>query len=390
MKFKRIFLIVLDSLGIGEMPDAKNYGDVGSNTLQHIWEKCSGLNLPNLFSLGMSNFISPKPNTFLHKGAYFTCLEEASVGKDTMTGHWEMMGIHTTEPFITFTDTGFPEELLEKIREISKRGILGNKNASGTEILDELGEEQLKTGDLIVYTSADSVLQIAAHEEVIPLEELYSICKKVREITLKPEWKVGRIIARPYLGKKKGEFVRTPNRHDYAVEPPGETALTILQKENWETISVGKIFDIFAGAGLSESHPSKSNADAMQKVLELSQRDFQGLLFANLVDFDSLYGHRRDPKGYGKCLEEFDLDLGKLLPQIGENDLLMITADHGNDPTYKGTDHTREYVPLLLFSPALIGQGELMREKSFACVGNTILENFLDKEGRTSYYKVLR
>ena len=298
-----------------------------------------------------------------------------------MTGHWEMMGIHTTKPFQTFTDTGFPPELIKELEERTGRTVIGNKSASGTEILDELAEEEIATGHMIVYTSADSVLQICGNEETFGLEELYRCCEIAREITMKEEWRVGRVIARPYVGKKKGEFVRTSNRHDYALKPTGTTALNILKDHGYDVISVGKIRDIFDGEGITESHKSKSSVHGMEQTIELCKKDFSGLCFVNLVDFDALWGHRRDPIGYGKELERFDEKLGELLPLLGEDDLLMITADHGNDPTYTGTDHTREKVPFLSYSPSMKGQGELPEAETFAVIGGTILDNFgLKKE----------
>ena len=293
-----------------------------------------------------------------------------------MTGHWEIMGIKVTEPFQTFTDTGFPKELIDELEEKTGRKVVGNKSASGTEILDELGEHHLKTGDLIVYTSADSVLQIAAHEDVISPEELWKICKQAREMTMKEEWKVGRIIARPFVGAKKGEFKRTPNRHDYALKPFGRTVLNELKDANKEVIAIGKINDIYVGEGITESILTKSNEDGMNQLLNVMKRDFNGLAFLNLVDFDAMYGHRRDPLGYAKCLEEFDVQLGDVLSQMKEDDLLIISADHGNDPIASGSDHTREYIPVLMYSPSMQAGGELPIGKTFANIGATVAENF--------------
>ncbi|HIU14296.1 MAG TPA: phosphopentomutase [Candidatus Fimiplasma intestinipullorum] len=377
-KYKRVFLIVLDSLGIGESQDAWRFGDQGVNTLKHIAEHMEYFDVPNLEGLGLGSLgqfkgIYRLPANF----ATTAILKEVSNGKDTMTGHWEMMGLKVTEPFQTFTDTGFPDELIHALEERTGRHIVGNKAASGTEILDELGEHQIQTGDWIVYTSADSVLQIAAHEQYIGLDELYRACEIARELTMKEEWKVGRVIARPYIGEKKGEFKRTSHRHDYALKPFGKTVLNTLKDQNYDVISVGKINDIFCGEGITESHPSQSNEHGMQMTIEIAkERDFTGLTFVNLVDFDAVYGHRRNPVGYGKAIEAFDQQLGELMYALKEDDLLMITADHGNDPTYTGTDHTRENVPLLLYSKTLVKPHHLGELESFAVIGATIADNF--------------
>ncbi|EFF62901.1 phosphopentomutase [Turicibacter sanguinis] len=377
MKYNRVFLVIMDSVGAGELPDAKDYNDTGANTLKHIAQTAKGLNLPHLQSLGLGSIteIEGVAPTTPAKGYYTKC-EELSVGKDTMTGHWEIMGLKVTEPFQTFTDTGFPKELIDELEEKTGRKVVGNKSASGTEILDELGEHHLKTGDLIVYTSADSVLQIAAHEDVISPEELWKICKQAREMTMKEEWKVGRIIARPFVGTKKGEFKRTPNRHDYALKPFGRTVLNELKDANKEVIAIGKINDIYVGEGITESILTKSNEDGMNQLLNVMKRDFNGLAFLNLVDFDAMYGHRRDPLGYAKCLEEFDVQLGDVLSQMKEDDLLIISADHGNDPIASGSDHTREYIPVLMYSPSMQAGGELPIGKTFANIGATVAENF--------------
>lgn len=381
-KFKRIFVIVMDSFGAGHAKDGAAYGDDGADTMGHIAEKHDNWKIPNLTRLGLANLHPLKGVTPAeHPLGYQLVLNEKSCGKDTMTGHWEMMGIYTTKPFVTFTDHGFPPELIHELEERTGHKIIGNKSASGTEILDELAEEEIATGHMIVYTSADSVLQICGNEETFGLEELYRCCEIAREITMKEEWRVGRVIARPYVGKKKGEFVRTSNRHDYALKPTGTTALNILKDHGYDVISVGKIRDIFDGEGITESHKSKSSLHGMEQTIELCKKDFSGLCFVNLVDFDALWGHRRDPIGYGKELERFDEKLGELLPLLGEDDLLMITADHGNDPTYTGTDHTREKVPFLAYSPSMKGQGELPKAETFAVIGGTILDNFgLKKE----------
>lgn len=372
-KYKRIFVIVLDSLGIGPMPDSEQYGDVGVHTFLHIWESQGGLNIPHLRSLGMGNLCGVSKDRA--KGCYMELLEQ-SVGKDTMTGHWEMMGLHITRPFQTFTETGFPKELIEELEKRCSRKIIGNKSASGTEILEEYAEQEIESGDMIVYTSADSVLQICGNEETMGLENLYRYCEIARELTMKDEWKVGRVIARPYVGRKKGEFVRTANRHDYAVKPYGRTALNVLKEQGYDVISVGKIYDIFCGEGITEAHKSSSSVHGMEQTIDLARKAFTGLCFTNLVDFDALWGHRRNPAGYAKELEAFDEKLGDLLELLGDEDLLMITADHGNDPTYTGTDHTREKVPLLLYSPSM-KEGKLLEPGStFGNIGYTIADNF--------------
>lgn len=370
-KYKRIFTVVIDSLGAGEMPDAASYGDAGTDTLGHIAANVEEFKIPNLQKLGIANLkdlagIAPVEKTL----SYYGKLREASNGKDTMTGHWEMMGLHITTPFKTFTETGFPKELIDELSKRTGRTIIGNKSASGTEILDELAEEEIATGHMIVYTSADSVLQICGNEETFGLDELYRCCEIAREITMKDEWKVGRVIARPYVGKKKGEFKRTSNRHDYALKPYGRTALNALKDAGLDVISVGKIFDIFDGEGITESNKSKSSVHGMEQTIEIAKRDFEGFCFVNLVDFDALWGHRRDVKGYAQELEKFDVKLGELLGELKEDDLLIITADHGNDPTHTGTDHTREKVPFLAYSPSM------KEADTFAIIGATIADNF--------------
>ncbi len=376
MKFKRVFLIVIDSVGVGEMPDAAKFDDVGANTIGNLAKATGGVSLPTLGSFGYGNLTeilgvppvdNPRANT--------TKMAEISNGKDTMTGHWEMMGIKTSVPFQTFTETGFPDDLIEEIKKLSGRGVVGNKSASGTEIIKELGPHQMKTGDLIVYTSADSVLQIAAHEEIIPLEELYDICHKVRELTLVDKWRVGRIIARPYLGNEKDGFTRTPNRHDYALTPPSKTVLNILEEQKFDVISVGKIRDIFNGSGITDHYSIVSNHDGMIKTTNLIDKEFTGLAFINLVDFDAKYGHRRNPEGYKMAMEEFDRDLTEFIKKMNDDDLLIVTADHGNDPTHHGTDHTREYVPLFIYANDYQGKF-LPVSKTFADIGTTIADNF--------------
>ncbi|MEK3881519.1 phosphopentomutase [Paenibacillus sp. PL2-23] len=376
MKFERIAVIVLDSVGIGELPDAEAYGDVGSHTLGHIAERVKDLSLPHMRRWGLDRIASIsdwKPEAE-PPAAYYTKMAEVSVGKDTMTGHWELMGLKLTVPFQTFPE-GFPPELIGAFEERTGRKVIGNKSASGTEILDELGEEQMRTGAWIVYTSADSVFQIAAHEDVIPLEELYRGCQIARELTMDERYAVGRVIARPYIGQP-GAFKRTPNRHDYAVKPPQPTVLNALQDAGYDTIAIGKINDIFDGEGIGESEPTKSNADGIERTIARLKLPFQGLLFTNLVDFDSLYGHRRDPEGYARALEEFDRAIPELEGTLGSKDLLIVTADHGNDPTHPGTDHTREYVPIMLYSPAFKACEELPVMATFSDLGATIADNF--------------
>lgn len=377
MKYKRIFLIVCDSLGIGNAKDAKLYNDEGANTLQHICDYCDGLDLPNLEGLGLGNLGNFKGIYPLKSQLGYTlALNEISKGKDTITGHWEMMGLKTEKPFVTFTETGFPDQFIKLFEEKTGRKCVGNKAASGTEILDEYGEHQIKTGDWIVYTSADSVFQIAANEEIIPLQELYDACKTARELAMDERWKVGRIIARPYIGKKAGEFKRTANRHDLALPPFAPTVLDALKTAEYDVIGVGKIPDIFVDQGITKKVKTINNQNGMNKTIELSKTDFIGLCFVNLVDFDAVYGHRRDPKGYGKAIKEFDNQLEELMKYLNHDDLLMITSDHGNDPTYKGTNHTREQVPLLIYSKELIKPHHLEQMDSFAVIGATIADNF--------------
>lgn len=375
MSFERIVLIVLDSVGIGELPDAEQFGDAGAHTLKHIMERVPNTKLPNLQKLGLGNIATiPGLPPATAPQASFGKMAEASVGKDTMTGHWELMGLNVKIPFRTFPN-GFPPELIAQFVQKTGRQVLANKPASGTEIIAEYGEEQMKTGSWIVYTSADSVFQLAAHEEMIPLEEQYAACEYVRSISIEEPYAIGRVIARPYIGTPE-QFTRTTNRRDYALKPPEPTVMNLLQDGGLDCIAVGKIDDIFSGEGVTEAIPTKSNADGMKQTIDTLQRNFKGMLFTNLVDFDSLYGHRRDPVGYASALEQFDQRLPELMQSIGDQDLLIITADHGNDPTHSGTDHTREYVPLLAWSPR-IGTGKSLGTLStFADVGATIAHNF--------------
>lgn len=376
-KYNRIFTIVIDSFGAGAMPDAADYGDAGTDTMGHISESVEEFYIPNLQKLGIANLHPLKQVTPVERPmGYYSFLREASTGKDTMTGHWEMMGLHITKPFKTFTETGFPKELIDELEKRTGHKIIGNKSASGTEILDELAEEEIATGHMIVYTSADSVLQICGNEETFDLANLYRCCEIAREITMKDEWRVGRVIARPYVGKKKGEFKRTSNRRDYALEPTGKTALDALKDAGKDVIAVGKIHDIFCGEGITESYHSNSSVHGMEQTIEICKKDFDGLCFVNLVDFDAQWGHRRDPVGYGHEIERFDKNLGILLDDLREDDLLIITADHGNDPTYTGTDHTREYVPFLAYSKKMDEGGVIMEENTFAVIGATVTDNF--------------
>lgn len=371
MKFKRIFVIVLDSLGVGEASDAIKFNDLGSNTLKRVLDN-TDFTYPNLEKMG---FLSLVNNNDVNSISYYTKGMPISNGKDTLTGHLEMMGIYTKVPFKTFTTTGFPSELIDELSNLTGRKIIGNVSESGTEIIKRLGEEQMKTGALIVYTSADSVLQIAAHEDVIPLEELYKDCEIARKLTLKDEWKVGRIIARPYIGTV-GNFIRTSNRHDYALDPASKTVLDNLKENNYDVIALGKIADIFNNCGITESTKTKDNTDGIAKIIEKTKQDFTGLCFANLNDFDSKYGHRRDIYGYGKAIKEFDDNINQILSNLDNDDLLIITADHGNDPGYRGTDHTRENTPVLIYSKSFTEPKRLDNLKTFADIGATIADNF--------------
>ncbi|KAF0825865.1 phosphopentomutase [Cytobacillus firmus] len=373
--YKRVFLIVMDSVGIGEAPDADKFGDKGADTIGHIAEKMNGLKMPNMGKLGLSNIreikgIEKADNPM----AFYTKMQEASNGKDTMTGHWEIMGLNIQTPFRVFPD-GFPEELISELESRTGRKIIGNKPASGTEILVELGEEHMRTGALIVYTSADSVLQIAAHEDIIPIEEQYKICKIARELTLDEKYMVGRVIARPFVGEP-GNFQRTSNRHDYALKPFDRTVMNEMADGGLDVVAIGKISDIYDGEGVTEAIRTTSNMDGMDKLIETFDKEFTGLSFVNLVDFDALFGHRRDPEGYGKALEEFDERLPEVFAKMQDGDLLMITADHGNDPVHHGTDHTREYVPLLVYSKDMKEGKELPVSETFADIGATIADNF--------------
>ena len=389
--YKRIFVIVLDSLGIGAMPDAARFADEGADTFGHILEKTKTLNIPNLRRLGFLNLKCGGDMKGVESPeGRFMRMREASNGKDTMTGHWEMMGIKTEKPFRTFTEHGFPAELIKELEKQCGKKVIGNKSASGTEIIEELGEEEIRTGSMIVYTSADSVMQICGNEETFDLEELYRCCETARRITMKDEWRVGRVIARPYIGMKKGEFKRTSNRRDYALKPPAPTVLNALKDAGNDVIGVGKIHDIFCGEGITKTYHSESSVHGMAQTIDVCKEEFTGLCFVNLVDFDALWGHRRNVEGYGKEIEKFDEKLGVLLECLSQDDLLILTADHGNDPTYKGTDHTREYVPFLAYSKRMQAGGPLPEAETFAVIGATVAENFgVDMPKGTIGYSVL-
>lgn len=375
--FKRVFLVVFDSLGIGEGKDASKFNDEGSNTLKSVLESGNYKELTTLSDIGFLNLCSDKKYHAEDYKGIICKVNEASAGKDTLTGHYEMMGLLVTKPSVTFTETGFPKDLVEELEKRWGRKIIGNKSASGTEIIKELGERQLQTGEAIVYTSADSVLQIAANEGIIPLDELYKMCEIAREVTLKDEWKVDRIIARPFVGDNKDNFTRTSNRHDYATSPFAPTYMDNLKDEGYDVVAIGKINDIFNGVGITEFSKTKSNLDGLNQTIEIvKNKDFTGLCFVNLVEFDSEYGHRRNPVGYYNCLKEANDKTKEIIENLRDDDLLIITADHGNDPKYKGTDHTREMVPLVIYSNKLKKGIELKEQMSYACIGATIIENF--------------
>ena len=378
MKYKRIFTIVIDSFGVGAMYNAKEYGDEGTNTFAHIDENMDPFITPNLMKLGLGQIQKPV-HAIINENpiGYYGKMNELSVGKDTMTGHWEMMGLHITEPFITFTENGFPEELIHELEKQTGHIVIGNKAASGTEILNELAAQEIQSNakKMIVYTSADSVLQICGNEEIMGLDELYRCCQIARDITMKPEWKVGRVIARPYI-ERDGQYIRTSHRHDYALSPFNKTVLDLLKENQKDVIAIGKIEDIFNGNGITQSYHSNSSIHGMEQTLEVMKKDFTGLCFVNLVDFDAKWGHRRNPVGYGKELEAFDCKLELVLNELKEDDLLIICADHGNDPTHTGSDHTKEMVPLMMYSPSMKESSPLEIQDSFGTIGMTILENF--------------
>lgn len=392
MSYKRVFVIVMDSVGTGAAHDAAKFDDVGSDTLGHVGEYYKGaLKLPNFGKLGISNLrdtpIEGVPVADPAIGDYGK-MEEISAGKDSMDGHWEMMGLPVMKPLSTFPN-GFPQEIVDKLEKFSGRKVIVNKPYSGTEVIHDYGERQMETGELILYTSGDSVMQIAAHEDVIPVEELYKICEYARTLVNGPEYTVGRIIARPYVGPDKDHFTRTANRHDFSLKPIGETDMDRLRAAGYDVIGVGKINDIFSGEGIDKGYHNESNMDGMDHVDEVMKQDFTGFCFTNLVDFDAMYGHRRNPKGFGQALMDFDKRLGKVLDEMKPDDLLMITADHGNDPGFKGTDHTRENVPLLVYSPSMNKPNQSLGvRKTFSDLGATILENFnVEPVKGTSFYK---
>lgn len=376
MKYKKIVTVVVDSFGIGQAKDAKDFNDEGADTFGHILAYRPNLKIDHLYQLGLGN-LNPAAENKQSLGLAFK-MNEASCSKDTMTGHWEMMGIKTTKPFKTFTEHGFPEALIKELEEKTGHEFIGNKSASGTEILKEMAMEEIesKGHKLILYTSADSVLQICGHEEVTGLDELYRCCKIAREITMKPEYKVGRVIARPYVGTSPENFTRTSNRHDYALSPSSATVLDCLKDNGYSVYGIGKISDIFNGQGICQSTHSTSSVEGMQQTIEQMQEDFTGLLFTNLVDFDAKWGHRRNVEGYANELESFDVLLGQCMEQMDEDTLLIVTADHGNDPTYSGTDHTRECVPCLMYAKNLKTCKQINDANSFGTIGATILENF--------------
>ena len=372
MKFNRIFIIVLDSLGVGEAEDAYKFNDLGSSTLGHILEY-NPIDYPNLEKMGFLNLVNYK--NIENTNAYYTKAYPKSNGKDTLTGHLELMGIRTLIPFKTFTETGFPKELIDELEQKTGRKIIGNCSASGTEIIEKLGKEHMETGNLIVYTSADSVLQIAAHEDIIPREELYKYCEIARELTLKEEWKLGRIIARPFVGTP-GSFIRTAYRHDYALDPAGDTVLDNLKNNGYDVITIGKISDIFNNCGITKSIKTSDNLDGIKRIIEIEKEEFNGLCFANLNDFDSKYGHRRNIKGYAEAILEFDNYLPEIKENLKEDDLLIITADHGNDPSYRGMNHTRENIPVLIYSKSFKEPKRLNDLTCFTDVGATVADNF--------------
>lgn len=391
MKYKKIVTVVVDSFGIGQAKDAKDFNDEGADTFGHILAYRPNLKIDHLYQLGLGN-LNPAAENKQSLGLAFK-MNEASCSKDTMTGHWEMMGIKTTKPFKTFTEHGFPEALIKELEEKTGHEFIGNKSASGTEILKEMAMEEIesKGHKLILYTSADSVLQICGHEEVTGLDELYRCCKIAREITMKPEYKVGRVIARPYVGTSPVNFTRTSNRHDYALSPSSATVLDCLKDNGYSVYGIGKISDIFNEQGICRSTHSTSSVEGMQQTIEQMQEDFTGLLFTNLVDFDAKWGHRRNVEGYANELESFDVLLGQCMEQMDEDTLLIVTADHGNDPTYSGTDHTRECVPCLMYAKNLKTCKQINDAYSFGTIGATILENFgLEKQADLIGQSVLK
>ena len=373
MRFKRIFLIVLDSLGVGEALDANQYGDVGSNTLKHIMDNYE-LFIPNLEKLGFVNTInmSDKDDT----DAYYTIAKPTNVGKDSLSSHYELMGIKSTTPFKVFTEKAFPRELLEQIEQVTGKRVIGNKVINGEQIINELGERHLSYGSLIIYTSSDSTLQVAAHEDVVPIPKLYQYCEKIRKLTLVDEYKIARVIARPFTGKP-GKFKFTQDRCDYAVKPPKRSVLNFLKDGGYSVISIGKINDIFDGEGITKIvKSSNNNMDTITKLTDIMEKKFTGLCFVNLNDFDSLYGHNRDVEGYGKAIEELDVEIPLILNKLEADDLLIITSDHGSDPTFPGNSHTRENVPVIIYGRRFKAPKKLEPLKTMADIGATIADNF--------------
>lgn len=368
----RVIWIVLDSVGMGEMPDADKFGDVGANTIGNISKAVGGLNIPNMVKLGLGNIDGMKGvEKYEAPIGCYARFKEASNGKDTTTGHWEMGGVVSVKAFPTYPN-GFPKDVIEKFEKLTGKKVIGNKPASGTAILDELGEEQMKNGSIIVYTSADSVFQIAAHEEVVPIDELYKICEIAREM-LTGEHAVARVIARPFIGEP-GKFTRTPNRRDFSLIPPYDTVLNKIKNAGLDVIGVGKIEDIFCGQGITEAIHTKDNMDGVNKTLEYMNKNNKGLIFTNLVDFDMKWGHRNDYKAYANGLEEFDVRLKEIIETMKETDVLFITADHGCDPTMPGTDHSREHVPFLAYGKSLKENVNLGTRNSFSDMGQTLTE----------------
>ncbi len=388
----RVIWLIIDSVGIGALPDSKDFGDIGVNTLGNIVKSYKDIKIPNLLKLGIGNIDGVD---FLEKenlpiGSYGRC-SEISKGKDTTTGHWEMTGVLVETPFKTF-ENGFPKDIIDEFERRTKRKVVGNKPASGTAILDEYGEHQMKTGDVIVYTSADSVFQIAAHEEIIPLDELYKMCEIAREIMMGDN-AVARVIARPYIGEGTGKFKRTSNRRDYSLSPFEDTVLDNIKESGLDVIAVGKIDDIFNGQGITEAVHTKDNMDGVDKTINYINKENKGLIFTNLVDFDSSFGHRRDIKGYKEALEEFDKRIPEIINSMKEDDVLIINADHGNDPSYKGTDHTREYIPVLVYGKNIKSNVNLGTRKSFSDIGATvsdILNVKLPKNGQSFKNDILK
>ena len=372
MNFKRVFLIVLDSLGVGETTDAINYNDIGANTLEHVNEQCN-LFIPNLKKIGFLDTINMSDNPDVE--AYYTIARPINAGKDSLNGHYEMMGIKNDIPFRTFND-GFPNDILEGIEEITGRQVIGNKYCNDDSIINELGERQMNYGSLIVYTSADSNLQVAAHEDCIPIAVLYQCCEKIRALTLREDWRIGRIIARPFTGTPGKFKLINSCRKDYAVKPPKETVLDELVKNSYNVIAIGKVNDIFDGQGINKNIKANNNNEAINKLIDIMDKKFTGLCITNLSDFDSLYGHNRDVMGYGRAIEEFDVDIPIILNKLELDDLLIITADHGNDPTFKGNSHTRENVPVIIYSRNFKEPKRLPQLNTFADIGATIADNF--------------